>query len=109
RPVRCRECDMSRGLVTYACDPVSREKLAEQKIVVESVPLTGGKLQKIRPSRSGMTRAPLRSQVVRDLGHRDPEVQVFSVGFSALPVRRKILPLGQNLKTSHRLQSGLRA
>ena len=50
-----------------------------------------------------------RSQVVRDLGHRDTKVQAFSGGFSALPVRRKIFPLGQSLNTSHRLQSGLRA
>jgi hypothetical protein len=47
--------------------------------------------------------------VARDLGHRDAKVQVFSAGFSALPVRRKIFPLGQSLNTSHRLQSGLRA
>jgi len=50
-----------------------------------------------------------RSQVVRDLGHRDPQVQGFSGGFSALPVRRKTFPLGQSLNTSQRLQSGLRA
>jgi hypothetical protein len=30
-------------------------------------------------------------------------------GFYALPVRRKTLPLGHSLKTSHWLQSGLRA
>jgi hypothetical protein len=48
-------------------------------------------------------------QVVRDLGHRDAKVQAFSGGFSALPVRKKILPLGQSLNTSQRLQSGLRA
>ena len=50
-----------------------------------------------------------RSQVIRDLGHRDAEVQAFSGGFRALPVRRKLFPLGQSLNTSHRLQSGLRA
>jgi hypothetical protein len=48
-------------------------------------------------------------KMVRDLGHRDAKVQAFSGGFSALPVRSKIFPLGQSLKTSHRLQSGLRA
>ena len=32
-----------------------------------------------------------------------------SLAFNALPVRRKIFPLGQSLNTSHRLQSGLRA
>jgi hypothetical protein len=32
-----------------------------------------------------------------------------SLACSALPVRKKILPLGQSLNTSHRLQSGLRA
>ena len=32
-----------------------------------------------------------------------------SLTFSALPVRRKIFPLGQSWNTSHRLQSGLRA
>ena len=36
-------------------------------------------------------------------------LQAISGGFSALPVRKKIFPLGQSLNTSHRLQSGFRA